>query len=95
MNKKQAYEEKLQAQLDEWSAKIATLKAKASKSEAETKVKYYETIEDLQERQASVKSKLQDLREASDDAWEDLKEGVEHAWNSLENAVKSATDRFK
>lgn len=34
MGLKESYEQKLQAQLDEWSAKIDNLKAKADKAEA-------------------------------------------------------------
>jgi len=34
-DKRKAYEEKLDAQLEEWSAQVALLKAKADKAEAE------------------------------------------------------------
>ena len=47
MSKKQAYEEKFTAQLNELSAKIDVLKAKAKHAEASLKADYYETIEDL------------------------------------------------
>lgn len=95
MSKKEAYEKKLEAQLDEWNAKIDVLKAKAQRAGADAKVDYEETIEDLQQKRAAAKSKLQDLREASDDAWDDLKEGVEQAWDNLGQAVSRATERFK
>ncbi|HEX9776876.1 MAG TPA: coiled coil domain-containing protein [Geopsychrobacteraceae bacterium] len=95
MSKKQAYEEKLEAQLDEWNAKINVLKAKAEKVEAEAKIEYHEMIETLKTKQAAAKNKLAELHNASDDSWEDLKEGVENAWKSLNAAVKSAASRFK
>jgi len=95
MNKKQAYEERLTAELDEWKAKIDVLKAKAAKAESGAKVKYYETIEELQGKQALAQEQLKKLQAAGDDAWEDLKEGVEEAWSSLEAAIKSATARFR
>lgn len=95
MNKKQAYEEKLSAQLDEWNAKIDVLKAKAKKTESTAKVEYYETIEALQQKRSTAKEKLQKLQSVSDDAWEDLKEGIENAWSEFGAAVKSATSRFK
>lgn len=95
MNKKQAYEEKLSAQLDEWNAKIDVLKAKASKAESSAKVDYYETIEDLQQKSNAAKEKLKKLQSASDDAWEDLKEGIENAWSDFRAAIKSATSRFE
>ena len=95
MNKKQAYEEKLKAQLNEWNAEIDLLKAKAERAEAEAKVNYRETIEDLQEKRSRANEKLQELQRAGDDAWEDLKEGIEEAWSSLGVSIKSAISRFK
>jgi len=47
MNKKEAYQEKFDAQLREWSAKIDELKAKADQAKAEAKIEYYEQIEAL------------------------------------------------
>jgi len=95
MEKRKAYEEKLQAQLDEWAAKIDTLKAKASKAEADAKVNYHETIEELEKKRADAKKRLQEFREASDDAWTELKSGLDKAWSNLGSAVKSATEKFK
>ena len=95
MNMKESYQQKLQAELDEWSAEINKLKAKADKAEADIKLKYYEQIEELREKQEAANGKLTELMAASDDAWEDLKAGAESAWLSLGDAVKKATSRFK
>lgn len=95
MNKKQIYEDKLKAQLNEWDAKIDVLKAKAEKSETAVKADYYETIEDLKKKQNSAKEKLGELQTAQDDAWEDLKDGLDSAWSALGSAVNSAASRFK
>jgi uncharacterized coiled-coil DUF342 family protein len=95
MSKKQAYEEKLKAQLDEWNAKIDVLKAKTQSAEADAKVEYHETIEELRKKRSAANDKLQELRQASDDAWEDLKEGIEQVWAALGSAVKEASSRFK
>jgi len=46
-NKRKAYEEKLDAQLDELNAQIDLLKARAGKAEAEEKIEYYKIIEAL------------------------------------------------
>lgn len=37
-DKRNAYEEKLDAQLEEWNAQIALLKARADKAKAEAKI---------------------------------------------------------
>ena len=94
-DKRKAYEEKYDAQLKEWSAEIALLKAKADKAKAEAKIEYYKTIETLQAKQDAARMKLQELRTAGDDAWEDLKKGAENVWTEVKTAFQSATSRFK
>jgi uncharacterized coiled-coil DUF342 family protein len=95
MSTKEAYEQKLQAQLDEWKAEIDKLKAKADKAEANAQLEYYKQIEELYSKRDAAQEKLKELKEASEDAWEDIKVGVELAWDSLGEAVKSAMLRFK
>lgn len=95
MNMKEAYQKKLQAQLDEWNSEIDILKAKADKAEADSQLEYYKQIEELRSMQEEANSKLIELKGASDDAWEDLKAGMDNAWDSLGNALKSAKSRFE
>jgi hypothetical protein len=94
-DKRKAYEEKLDAQLKEWSAQIALLKAKADNAKADAKVEYYKTIEALQSKQNEAKTKLQELRTAGDEAWEDIKKGAEKAWSEVKAAYHEASSRFK
>lgn len=95
MSMKEAYEQKLQAQLDEWSAEIDKLKAKTDAAEADVQLEYYKQIEELRSMQEAANNKLVELKDAGDDAWEDLKAGIDSAWGSLGNALKSASSRFK
>jgi uncharacterized coiled-coil DUF342 family protein len=91
---KEAYEKKLQSQLDEWSAEIDKLKAKASAADAEIQLKYYKQLEELRSMQEAAYKKLNELKEASDDAWEDLKAGIDSAWDSFSASIKSAVSYF-
>lgn len=95
MGMKETYEEKLQAQLDEWGADIDKLKAKADSAEADVQLEYYKQIEELRSMQETAANKLTELKDTSDDAWEDLKAGINSAWDSLGNALNSAASRFK
>ena len=95
MDMKQAYEEKLEAQLREWQAKIDQLKARADRAEAEKKIDYQQEIDSLQARQQALQEKLEELRGAGEDAWEEVKAGAELAWRDLEQAVNRAFDHFK
>jgi hypothetical protein len=94
-DKRKAYEEKIDAQLEEWSAQIALLKARADKARAEMKIEYNETIEALQRRQDVARAKLDELKTAGDEAWEDLKTGAEKAWAEVRTAFHDAASKFK
>jgi chromosome segregation ATPase len=95
MSKKTEYEEKLQTQLDEFSAEIDRLKARADKTEADAEPWHHKQVEALQEKHKLAKEKLGELRESGDDAWEDLKDGIASAWDSVSVALKSAAKRFE
>jgi multidrug resistance efflux pump len=93
--KREAYEEMLDAQVKEWNAQIELLKTKADKARAEVKIEYYKTIEALQHKQNDAKAKLQELKTAGDEAWEDLKTGAEKAWAEVKAAYHDASSRFR
>ena len=95
MSMQEAYQKKMKAQLDVWSAEIDKLKAQATKMEADAEVKAHREIDDLRAKRDAAEEKLARLERAGDDAWEDVKAGVESAWDSLADAVKSASARFK
>jgi len=94
-DKRKAYEEKLDAQLEEWTAQIALLKANADKGKAEAKIEYYKTIEALQHKQDGARTKLHELKTAGDETWEDLKTGAEKAWTEVKAAFHDAASKFK
>jgi hypothetical protein len=95
MSMKEAYQKKMKAQLDVWSAEIDKLKAQAMKMEADAEVKAQREIDDLRAKRDVAVEKLARLERAGDDAWEDVKAGVEGAWDTLASAMKSASARFK
>ena len=95
MSEKQAYEAKLQAQLDEWKAEIDRLKAKADGAAADVKLAYHKQIDEISAMQKDAWKRLSELKEVGDDAWQDLRGGIEKAWDSLGQALKAATSRFR
>ena len=93
--KRKAYEEKLDAQLKEWNAQIALLKAKAENTKADAKIDYYKTIEALEHKQDEAKTKLQELKSSGDEAWEAVKGGAEKTWAEVKAAYHDAVSKFK
>jgi hypothetical protein len=94
MGMKVAYQEKMEAQLREWAAKIDALKAKADRERADSKLAYYEQIEVLRQKQVDAQQKLDRLKRTGEAAWDELKQGIDHAWNDLKEAVGTATKKF-
>lgn len=94
-DKRKAFEEKLDAQIDELNAQIALFKAKADKAKAEAKVEYYKSIDGLQFKRDTARAKLHELKASGDEAWDDLKTGAEKAWDDLRSAFHSAAAKFK
>lgn len=95
MSDKEYYQQKLQAQLDEWKAELEKLKARAGGARADAKHEMSQHIEALEGQVERGKAKLSELLEASDDAWESIRDGVETSWKSLRSAFRDAASKFK
>ena len=95
MGLKENYQEKLEAQLKEWSGKIDQLKTAAGKLAADARVTYHQQIDALRGKQEAAQKKLQELRESGEGAWESLKAGIDRAWDELKQGVEGALSRFK
>ena len=94
MNQKELFEKKMRARLDEWSAEIDRLEARAEQADADVRMALKQEIDAAAARRDVVRTKLEEFASAGDDAWEDLKTGMEHAWSSLESAMRAARSRF-
>lgn len=95
MNEKELYQQKKQAQLDEWKAEVDKLKAKASGASADEQLEWNKKIEALEGKMEEGKAKLAEVADASEDAWESMKDGVESAWDSMKSAFSEAVDKFR
>ncbi len=95
MLSREAYQEKLSAQLDFWRAKIDQLEGQARKADADARIRYNEQLEDLKAKQSAAEARLEELKTAGDDAWKDLRGGLEDAWRKMDDSTDSAVKRFK
>ena len=95
MGDKDAYQQKMQAQLDEWRAELDRMRARMSGASADAKLEFEREAEVLEGKIEAGKKKLSELGDASDHAWESLKDGVESAWKSLKLAIGDAASKFK
>ncbi|HEQ98643.1 MAG TPA: coiled coil domain-containing protein [candidate division Zixibacteria bacterium] len=88
MSDKELYQQKKQAQLDEWQAKLDEKKAQASGASADAQLKLKEQVKVLEGKIEEGKAKLAELSDAGDDAWESMKDGIESAWETIKSAFK-------
>ncbi len=77
MNSKDAYIEKAAARIEEYSAKLELLKAKAGVEVVNRKIDAQEHIVKLEASLENAKSRLTELSDAAEDGWEDLSERFE------------------
>ncbi len=95
INDKELYQQKKQAQLDEWKAEIDKLKAKADMASADTQIKINAQIKTLEHKLDEGNAKLSELTKATGEAYDSVKTGVESAWDTLASAFSDASTKFK
>lgn len=94
MSNKEAYKQKVRAQLDEWKAEADKLRAKIKKNQADKKIDSQKYLDELKEKQKRVRAKLEQLEDASEDAWEDLKDGLEKTSAELKQTFTKVRSKF-
>lgn len=95
MDRKEAYREKLDAQLKELKAKIDQLENRVSSLSAEAKAELVKDIHDLRNRKMIVREKWNELQKAGGEAWDAMRDGVEKATAELKEALEKVISRFK
>jgi hypothetical protein len=98
METKSSYLKKMKEKFDDlnykWNIERNKLEAKTQPAKVEVKEKYEEKLKTLQERREQMRQKLDQIDNASEEAWRDIKEGVDSAWQSLNEAIKKARSHF-
>lgn len=78
-----AYQQRLEAQMKEWNARIDVLKAKADKASAQAKIEMRHGVDELTKLQRSAKDQLDRIRSASSETWDEVQSELEVAWKHL------------
>lgn len=94
-NNKSAHQEKLEAQLKEIDARIDEWQAKLQGASADARIEAQHQLDKLRGQRDDINQKLEELRNAGENAWDDVRNGVETAINDLRQAVDSAMDSFR
>ena len=94
MTEKEQYKLRIQAQLDEWKADIAKLKAKAAGTKTDAQIAMNKQVKALEDKLEGAQKKLSELSEASGETWDSAKKAAESAWDSLKSAINDAKSKF-
>ena len=95
MEIKDAYKQKMAAQLKEWTAQINLLEAKVGNAGADIKVKRAKQLHELRAKQRAASDKMKELEKASGEAWEQVKKTADKLWDDLKTGIADAHSKFK
>ena len=95
MDSKEAYKQKLNAQLKEWSAQISLMNAKIENKGADMRLKYAKELDSVKEKQDEVIQKIKDLDQSTEESWEKVKVTTDQILNDLKNGVNNILSKFK
>lgn len=95
MEIKDAYKQKMAAQLNEWNAQINLLEAKLENAGADLKIERAKQLHELRAKQRAASEKLTELEKAGGEAWEQVKTTADKIWDELKAGVAEAHAKFK
>lgn len=95
MTDQSAYKQKRQAQLRQLDAEIDKLRAKAAEATADAKIELDRSLEEVRGHREALRSRLDELADAGEDAWTEVRDGVDAAWKRMRSAFDDASARFE
>lgn len=95
MENKNAYEQKLAAQVKEWGAQIDLLEAKMQNVGADMKLRRIDEVQILRDKQKAAAEKMHELGRSTGEAWGQLKLTADKLWEDLKTGLGQAQDKFK
>jgi hypothetical protein len=90
-----AYVNRIKAQLDEARKQIDAFQERARGMKAEAAGSFRQQIETLRREERYAQARLRELSDASAEAWGSLRQGLDEASESLRRAVTRAANDFR
>ncbi|PIQ31202.1 MAG: hypothetical protein COS35_10840 [Zetaproteobacteria bacterium CG02_land_8_20_14_3_00_50_9] len=95
MKMREAYKQKMAAQLNELDAEINLYEARLANVGADIRIKYEKDLQALRSKRHAASEKMNELGNASGNAWESVKETADELWNDLKTGIAEAHAKFK
>ena len=77
MTDRSAYIDKMKAKVDEWTADIEKMQAKAKGAQADARIEFDKQLAEMRKQRDEAQVKIKEAQEASDGAWDDMRKGFE------------------
>jgi len=87
MQLREAYLQRVVAEVEDLAAHVTVLKARIAKQKVSVRLHYQWELEYVRNRFAEFKQRIQELEEATDEQLEEAQKTTELAWKDLQHAV--------
>ncbi|WP_404366887.1 hypothetical protein [Marinobacter sp.] len=95
MKNRELYQQKVQAQLDEWRADFDKFKAKASDASADSQLDINRNLKSLEAKIEEGRKKLSEISDFGEETWDSASENVRSGWESVKSGANDAIARLK
>lgn len=95
MKNKELYQQKVQAQLDEWRADFDKFKARASSASAEGQLDINKNLTSLETKIEEGKDKLAEIARFGEASWESASESLRSGWESVKSEANATIAKLK
>ena len=94
MTKRDEYVAKMKSQLDDLNTQLDKLAAKSASAKKEMQAKYKQEMADLRAQSSQASAKLDEMKDASEDAWETMVAEVEKVGDALKHSYNYFKSQF-
>ncbi len=95
MSTRDAYTEKMKAQLDQLNARIAEWEARVKEVQANSRIEYEKQLTACRQQRDQALEHMRKVQGASADAWQELARGADEAWARMQEALDKAGSQFR
>ncbi len=94
MERREAYQQKIEAQFREWDAKLDVLEATADKAKAEARIEYQKKIEELKAKKEELSATLRELSRGGETAFENLKGKLDDGVEAIQRGLDKVREKL-
>ena len=94
IQQKDAFQRKVQSELDEIQVRITQLRGQVKHSSAEARADFQKAISELEKKKDLAEKKAQDIRSATASSWEQAKSKTAAAMDDLRDSLKRTMSQF-